>query len=115
MAEKTRATIALATLALLMAGFIILIWDRPESATRSGSLTAEEKAALNNASRLASAANLYYLENGVTVATYAQLIGPNYLKSIPIIAGEQYPSYYTQGVAVTVVGVAGARTITYAP
>jgi type IV pilus assembly protein PilA len=31
------------------------------------------------------------------------------------VASETYPTNYTQGITITISGVAGARTITYAP
>jgi hypothetical protein len=31
------------------------------------------------------------------------------------VAGESYPTDYTIGVTITITGVAGARTITFAP
>ena len=37
------------------------------------------------------------------------------IATINPVLGETYPLYYTQGVTVTVAGVAGARTVTYAP
>ena len=39
----------------------------------------------------------------------------NYVKAINTVAGETYPTGYTQGETITISGVAGARTITYAP
>jgi type IV pilus assembly protein PilA len=30
-----------------------------------------------------------------------------------VVAGESYPEQYTQGVTITISGIAGARTITY--
>jgi type IV pilus assembly protein PilA len=37
----------------------------------------------------------------------------NYVKNLDLVANETYPTTYVAGVAITVVGVAGARTITY--
>ena len=68
-----------------------------------------------NLGQLVAAANQYYLENGTSVATYDQLVGPtNYIKALRTIAGEHYPLSFTQGETLTVTGVAGARTITSA-
>jgi type IV pilus assembly protein PilA len=39
----------------------------------------------------------------------------NYVKALNTVASESYPLAYTQGITITIDGVAGARTITYAP
>lgn len=76
----------------------------------------QDKAVLNNARRLAEAADQYFLETGATSAVAGHLVGPTlYVKSLNTVAGETYPTGYTIGVAITVTGVAHARTITYAP
>lgn len=76
----------------------------------------QDKAVLNNARQLSAAADQYYLENGVTTVDLTNLIGPtNYVKSLNLTANETYPSSFTQGVAITVVGIAGQRTVTYGP
>jgi hypothetical protein len=75
-----------------------------------------DKAVLNNARQLAAASDQYFLEHGVTSVRLSDLVGPNaYIKSLFPIANEKYPSAFTQGVTITVTGIAGARTITYAP
>jgi type IV pilus assembly protein PilA len=38
-----------------------------------------------------------------------------YVKAINTVAGETYPASFTQGITITVSGIAGARTVTYAP
>lgn len=74
----------------------------------------QDKAVLNNARQLASAADQYMLESGVSTVAQGNLVGPtNYVKILNLVANETYPTAYTQGVAITVVGIAGARTITY--
>ncbi len=74
----------------------------------------QDKAVLNNARQLASAADQYMTENGVTFMSQGDLVGPtNYVKILTIVAGETYPASFTQGVALTISGIAGARTITY--
>lgn len=76
--------------------------------------SSQDKAVLNNARQLAAAADQYMMENGVSFVSYANLVGPtNYVKIINPAANESYPDSYTQGVTITVSGVAGARTITY--
>ena len=76
----------------------------------------QNKAVLNNARQLAAAADQYFLENGVSSVSQGDLVGAaNYLRSLNLVANETYPGGFTQGVTITVDGVAGARTITYAP
>lgn len=77
-------------------------------------LASQDKAVLNNARQLAAAADQYMMENGVGFAAFANLVGPtNYVKSIDLAANETYPANYTAGVTITVLGIAGSRTITY--
>ena len=76
----------------------------------------QDKAVLNNARQLAAAADQYFLENGVSSVSQGNLVGAmNYVKALNLVANETYPSGFTQGVTVSILGVAGARTITYAP
>src|ERR1019366_2978637 len=76
----------------------------------------QDKAVLNNARQLAAAADQFYLENGVSSVSQSGLIGStNYVKALNLVANETYPGGFTQGVTITIAGVAGARTITYAP
>ena len=71
---------------------------------------------LNNARQLSAAADQFFLENGVTTAASISLVGAtNYVKAVNTVASETYPTGYTQGVTITISGVAGSRTITYAP
>ena len=78
--------------------------------------SSQDKAVLNNARQLSAAADQFFLENGVSSALDTSLVGAtNYVKAINTVASETYPTGYTQGVTVTIAGVAGARTITYAP
>jgi type IV pilus assembly protein PilA len=78
--------------------------------------SSQDKTVLNNARQLASAADQYFLERGVSTVAYDDLVGNNkYVKSLSTVANETYPTNFTQGVAITVDGVAGVRTITYAP
>ncbi len=77
-------------------------------------LASQDKAVLNNARQLAAAADQYMMENGATFVGYNQLVGAtNYVKSINLVAAESYPDGYTRGMAITISGVAGSRTITY--
>src|SRR5580765_247367 len=76
----------------------------------------QDKTVLNNARQLSAAADQYYLENGVSTVTLSSLVGTNnYVKALNLVANETYPQNYTQGIAISIVGVAGVRTITYAP
>ena len=53
----------------------------------------QEKAILNNLRQLASAADQYFLENGVTTVASGQLVGTgNYINSITPVRGETYPT-----------------------
>ena len=79
-------------------------------------VASQDKAVLNNARQMAAAADQYYLENGATFAASSSLIGPtSYVKALNTVASEGYPDAYTQGITITIAGIAGARTITYAP
>ena len=76
----------------------------------------QDKAVLNNARQLSAAADQYYLENGVTTVDQNDLVGAsNYIRVQSGVANETYPRFFTQGVTITILGLAGARTVTYAP
>ncbi len=76
----------------------------------------QDKTVMNNARQLSGAADQYYMENGVSTVTISNLVGSsNYVKALNLVANETYPGAFTQGVAISIVGVAGLRTITYAP
>ena len=78
--------------------------------------SSQDKTVLNNARQLSAAADQYFLENGVSTVASTNLVGAtNYVKAINTVASETYPAFYTQGVTLTITGVAGARTVTYAP
>ena len=79
-------------------------------------VASQDKAVLNNARQMAAAADQYYLENGATYADSTSLVGAtNYVKALNTVASETYPTGYTQGITITIGGVANARTITYSP
>ncbi|MFQ3226182.1 MAG: type IV pilus assembly protein PilA [Lentimonas sp.] len=69
--------------------------------------TSQNKAIVNNMRQITSAADQYFLENGVTVATLAtDLIGAElYIKSLKQVAKETYPTTITQGSNYTVTGL----------
>ena len=78
--------------------------------------SSQDKAVLNNARQLSAAADQFFLENGVSTCAFPSLVGStNYVKAVNTVAQEAYPSNYTQGIMITIAGVAGARTVTYAP
>src|SRR5437868_13527696 len=70
--------------------------------------SSQDKAVLNNARQLAAAADQFYLENGVSTVAQAGLVGSsNYVKALNLVANESYPVGFTQGVTITVDGIAG--------
>jgi type IV pilus assembly protein PilA len=76
----------------------------------------QDKAVLNNARQLSAGADQYYLENGVSAVVISMLLGPtSYVKALNSVANESYPAGFSQGTTITITGVAGVRTITYAP
>lgn len=76
----------------------------------------QDKAVLNNARQLASAADQYFLETGLSSVTLSAILGPNaYVKMLSLVANETYPDGFTQNVPITVRGIAGMRTLTYGP
>jgi type IV pilus assembly protein PilA len=78
--------------------------------------TSQDKTVTNNARQLSAAADQYFLENGATTCASSNLVGSDkYVKAINTVAGETYPASFTQGITITVSGIAGARTVTYAP
>ena len=78
--------------------------------------SSQDKAVLNNARQLSAAADQYFLENGVSSVASTELVGAtNYVKAVNTDAAEAYPVGFTQGITITISGVAGARTVTYAP
>jgi len=78
--------------------------------------SSQDKAVLNNARQLSAAADQYFLENGVSSVASGALVGAtNYVKAVNTVAAETYPTGFTQGETITISGVAGARTVTYAP
>ena len=79
-------------------------------------VASQDKAVLNNARQLASAAEQYYQEMGTDSVLVSDLVGPSkYVKVINLVANETYPDTLYAATPVTVLGVAGLRTITYSP
>ena len=78
-------------------------------------IASQDKAVLNNVRQLAAGADQYMMESGSLYAPLTSIVGPtSYIKALITVASEIYPTDYTQGVTITVSGVAGLRTITYA-
>ena len=74
----------------------------------------QDKAVLNNARQLSSAADQYFMENGVSTVTLSDLVGPTtYIKALNSVAKEVYPDSYTAATTITITSVGGTRTITY--
>ena len=79
-------------------------------------ISSQDKAILNNARQLSSAAEQFFLEKGRSSASYSDLVGADlYIKTLNTVAGEAYPTQYTQGTTITVTSAALGRTITYSP
>ena len=78
--------------------------------------SSQEKAILNNLRQLAAAADQYYLENGVSSATYDDLVGARkYIKVINPVAGENYRALRFQQGSTLRVRTAAGRTVEYRP
>ena len=93
----------------LLATLALPQWQRVRAAT-------QDKAVLNNARQLAGAADQYYLESGSNNVALTSLVGStSYVRLLNTVASESYPDNFTQGITITVAGVGGLRTITYAP
>jgi type IV pilus assembly protein PilA len=76
----------------------------------------QDKAVLNNARQLAAGSNQYFLESGASFVASSHLVGvDNYVKEFNTIARETYPTNFTLGATITITGIGGARTLTYAP
>lgn len=59
--------------------------------------SSQEKAIINNLRQLSSAAQQYFLEEGVSQVTYGELVGAGlHITSIATVAGETYPATITQ-------------------
>lgn len=76
--------------------------------------SSQDKAVINNARQLAAGADQYFLELGASYVSLTELVGTSaYVKVLKTVANEDYPLNYSQGITVTVSGIAAARTITY--
>jgi len=76
--------------------------------------TSQEKAITNNLRQFASAAQQYMLDNGVTQATYTDLVGTGkHIQTISPVAGEVYTTLTIGQSASSVVITANDITVTY--
>ena len=67
--------------------------------------TSQTKAITNNLRQLASGADQYFIENGVTTVAQTALVGNDkYVKTLNAVAGETYPDPITQGTALVATG-----------
>lgn len=75
-----------------------------------------KKKILHNLRQLAAAADQYFLENGVSKATYDDLVGPTkYVKKVEAVAGEEYQGMkFEQGKKLEVTTEQG-HVISYLP
>jgi type IV pilus assembly protein PilA len=76
----------------------------------------QDKAILNQARQLGSAADQYYLEKGLGTVAITDLLGQGkYMLSLSTICHENYPQFFTQGVIISVTALNGenARNVTY--
>ena len=70
--------------------------------------SSHDKAVLCPIRQLSAAADQSFLENGVSTVRMEDLVGAtNYVKALNPIDCEVYPAAFTQGVTITVTGVAG--------
>jgi type IV pilus assembly protein PilA len=76
--------------------------------------SSQDKAVLNNARQLAAGADQYYMEAGTSLVSRTELVGVSaYVKVLKQVSSEVYPDGFTQGMAITITNVGGARTITF--
>jgi type IV pilus assembly protein PilA len=67
--------------------------------------TSQEKAIVNNLRQLASGADQYFLENGVTTVVQSNIVGTDkYVKTLATVAGETYPATVSEGTPIAVTG-----------
>lgn len=67
--------------------------------------TSQTKAITENLRQLASGADEYFTEFGVTTVSQAELVGSDkYVKSLDVVAGESYPAEITKGTDIEATG-----------
>lgn len=79
--------------------------------------SSQEKAVLNNLRQLAAAADQYYLEKGVTTATYEDLVGPTkYVRRLNPVDDEDYRTLvFKQGTPLRVMVPVLKKAVSYNP
>jgi len=78
--------------------------------------TSQRNAVTNNLRQIANAADQYFLQNGVTTVTYAQLVGTTLsIKSLQAVAGENYNGVFpvNQGFTSLSISVTGLNDTVY--
>lgn len=114
---KTRSTKGFTLVEIMIVVVIIgLLAAMAIPAFQKVRASSQDKAVTNNLRQLSAAADQYFLEFGVSTVASADLVGTSstqYIKAIATVARETYDTNITQGNAVTALGVAGVRTITY--
>jgi type IV pilus assembly protein PilA len=74
--------------------------------------TSQEKAVTNNLRQIASAAQQYFLEEGVTSVQVSSLIGADkYINAVETVASEIYPTQITTGE--TTIATTGTPIVVY--
>ena len=77
--------------------------------------SSQDKTVMNNMRQLGAAADQYFLEFGTSSAGITSLVGSSaYIKALNTVANEVYPVTFSQGITITVTGIAGTRSLTYA-
>lgn len=76
--------------------------------------TSQDKAVTNNLRQIASAAQQYMLEEGVSVVNTVSLFSEEYLTTIETLANETYPTVVNStDTQISATGIGGERTVTY--
>lgn len=105
---------------LMVIGLVIAVillaavWREMKKSRASG----EDKMVASNLRQLVQGAEQYFTEHNVSSVEFSALAGTNrsqFVKSIYTVAQETYSAVLWQSTAVTASGIAGARTVTYAP
>ena len=90
---------------MIVVVIIILLATMAIPAFKKVRETSQEKAIRNNLRQLASGADQYFIENGVTTVSLSDIVGVDaYVESLDAVAGEIYPATITQGTDIAVTG-----------
>src|SRR5664280_215762 len=77
--------------------------------------SSQDKTVMNNMRQLGGAADQYFLEFGTSSVAITSLVGSSaYIKALNTVANEVYPATFSQGITITVTGIGGVRSLTYA-